>query len=356
MTKNEIIEKLQAARKAYYNSGDVLMTDAEYDLLEDELRKIDPDNEFFNGVGEDSDSGFPKAKHTILMGSQAKANTVEEVRKWLAKQTSDQFLVEPKNDGISLELNYENGKLVSAITRGNGFIGDNVIENAKKMKGVLHTIDASMTCAVRGEVLLFHEDKDEYFPEMKNCRNAASGIFKRLDGAGSEHLTLVTYDIQYVDENKKFEKEIDKIDLLKKLGFEVVEADVLTKPTAEQLMAKMNEFTIDKDFGFDIDGVVVKSNKVDNGDLRNEIRPKTQIAIKPSLKEYKTTLRDIEWSMTNSKLTPVAIFDGVEIDGATCKRASLANVRMLEDLDLDIGCEVIISRRNMIMPHIERRA
>ena len=362
MTIQELEDRILAARKAYYNSEVTIMSDAEYDDLEDELRALDPTNEVLNEIGKDSEDGFPKAKHTILMGSQAKANTVEQVETWLKHFPSSkvEVLVQDKLDGISLELNYTNKNLASAITRGDGYKGDLVTENAKKMDGVPTATEAAFSGAVRGEILLLHSDKEKYFPDMKNCRNAASGIMKHLDGSGCERLTLICYDVQNLDPNDKFETETDKLEFLTANGFNRVQSDYMKldlttdqsrKEAAQMLLDKMTEYTT-REKEFDTDGVVVKMLKVDNEDLRTELRPKSQIAIKPARIWHESVLRDIEWNMVNGTLTPVAVYDEVDMEGALCTRATLNNVRYIEDLKLEIGDKISLIRANMVIPRI----
>lgn len=361
----ELVEVLTRLRDAYYN-GEPEVSDADYDDLEDKLRELDPNNEFFSKVGEDSDDGFPKAKHVLLMGSQDKCNTVEEIvrklKHFFGKKIA--FMIEPKCDGISLEMNYQNGKLVSCITRGDGYVGDDITANASKMQGVPSEIPTTEAVSTRGEILLFHSDKDKYFPDLKNCRNGASGISKNKEGTGCEHLTVVTYDAQYLNEDLSFETEANKLDFLENNGFVHVNTSMLIadcttdagiQKAAEDLMAKMNEFTI-ADREYDTDGVVVKLNVIDENDIRTEIKPKTQWAIKPARVEVETTLIDIEWNMTNGRLVPVAIFEPVILDGATIQRASLVNVAEIERLGLYIGAKIIVSRRNMVIPKVERLA
>lgn len=359
MTEQEIVEKLTAASKAYYNSGNTILSDAEFDDLEDELRKINPESEWFSRIGEDDGSDFPKAKHTMLMGSQSKVNSYEEELKWMKGfNKGDEFTLGQKLDGISLELNYENGKLTQAITRGDGHVGDDITANAKKFQGVQKTLKSDYTGAIRGEILLFHKDKDIYFPEMKNCRNAASGLAKTKNGKGSEHLTFVSYDAQYLDENKVFPSDEAKYQFLEDNGFKVAKWEKFTYTTAEETaskaMALMNVYTTEE-IDYDIDGVVVKLNKINNTDLRTNERPHTQHAIKPSRKEYVSTLKEIKWQMTGSTLCPIAIFEPIEMDGATCSRASLSNLRQLVELDIHPGDKVVVTRRGLILPHVERK-
>lgn len=359
---NEIVETLNKWRDAYYN-GQPVVTDAEFDDLEDKLRELDPENEYFQGIGEDEEDGFPKAKHLILMGSQDKCNTIEEIIKKLNhfKGRKVELLVEPKCDGLSLEMNYLNGKPTAHITRGDGYVGDDITVNASKMMGVPAGIPVPDGIAFRGEIMLLHSDKEKYFPELKNCRNGASGTAKNKEGIGCEHLTVVTYDCQYTDEDKSFGTEADKLEFLTKCGFMRVNADMVvadcTTPegiqkAAEDLMAKMNEFTT-TDREYDTDGVVVKLNVIDEHDLRTNLHPTSQFAIKPSRVEVETTLINIEWNMTNGSLVPVAIFEPVILDGATIQRASLSNVSEIERLGLYIGARIRVSRRNLVIPHVE---
>lgn len=357
----KIVETLKDWRKAYYN-GEPKVSDAEFDDLEDQLRQLDPENEYFDGIGEDDSGNFPKAKHVLLMGSQDKCNTVEDIVKKLKHFAGKKvaLIVEPKCDGLSLELNYKNGKASMHITRGDGYEGDDITVNASKMQGVPATIPITEDVSFRGEILLLHSDKDKYFPELKNCRNGASGTAKNKDGIGCEHLTVITYDCQYLDEDKSFETETNKLDFLTAAGFMRVNADMVIADctsnegilkAANDLMEKMNEFTM-ADREYDTDGVVVKLNIIDENDVRTNLRPASQFAIKPKAIHKQSPLRDIEWTMVNGRLTPVAIFDPIVIDGATIRRATLVNVRYIEELQLEIGDTLDIIRANMVIPRI----
>lgn len=358
----ELQNQLIAAREAYYN-GEPIMRDDEYDAIEDELLQLDPENALLAGIGEDESDGFPKAKHNILMGSQSKCNTVEQISKKLESFSSKgkvAFLVEDKCDGISLEMNYKDGNLVSCITRGNGYIGDDITVNAKKMAGIPHKLKDSFTLSVRGEILLFHDDKDKYFPDLKNCRNSASGIAKNKEGEGCEHLTVVSYDVQG-DSPELFTKETNKVQFLKDNGFNVTNmklllADCTTRESREksanEMYQVMLELSSNEERPYDTDGIVVKTNNVDWDDQRNNLHPTTQWAIKPPAEHRQSKLLDIEWSMKNGTLTPVAVFEPIEIDGATIQRATLNNVRYIENLKIEIGDTLEIIRANLVIPRV----
>ena len=260
----------------------------------------------------------------------------------------------------SIELVYKDGTLISGITRGNGYIGDDVTSNIKKSKGVLASLPNKGTLSIRGEVLLFHNDKDQYFPDLKNCRNSAAGILKNKDGIGCEHLTVVCYDVQSED-NTLFTKETNKVQFLKDNGFNITNmklllADCTTRESREksanEMYQAMLELSSNEERPYDTDGIVVKTNNVDWDDQRNNLHPTTQWAIKPPVERRQSKLLNIEWSMKNGTLTPVAVFEPIEIDGATIQRATLNNVRYIENLKIEVGDILEICRANMVIPRI----
>ncbi len=343
-----IIDKIKEAQNAYYNS-EPIMTDKEFDILWDTAQKEFPDNEIFRKVGEDDSSDFEKMKHLIPMGSQAKCTTKEQLKKFLSSNGTD-YIVEDKCDGISVELIYNKGKFVNAITRGNGTIGDNITSNVSKMKGFPKNVD-NFTGSVRGEILLFKSDKDKYFPDLKNCRNAASGIAKRKDGTNCEYLTIVCYDVR--SNETKFETEDEVISFLKLNNFKTVWSMRLKKANEDKIFEILSE-RFSENVEYDIDGIVIKKNVIDYEDQNTNVRPKTNIALKPAYNTAESKIVDIKWNMSNGTLTPVAVFEPVVIDGARITQASLSNVALMEQMCIEIGKRVLVSRRNMVIPHIEK--
>lgn len=345
-----IIDTIKEAQEAYYNSVPI-MTDAEFDALWDKAKKEYPDADIFKTVGEDHADGFAKAKHFIPMGSQNKANTFEDMQKFFNSVMST-VIAEYKCDGISVELVYKDGKFVQAITRGDGEYGDDITINAAKMKGVPPSIKSNWTGSVRGEIMLLKKDKEKYFPEAKNCRNMASGISKRLDGSDSDKLTVVCYDARSA--NEQFKTELDVLSFLKE-NFIVVNASNNVKWDAETAMKYMEDTFNNLDaIPFDIDGIVFKQMIIDYDDQNTNVRPNTNIALKPYNQEKTTKLIDIEWSMNNGTMTPIAIFEPVNIDGATISRANLSNISQMIEMGIEIGKTIIVTRRNMVIPHVER--
>ena len=350
MKFEELKSKILAAQDAYYN-GEPVMTDAEFDMMWDEAKKLNPEDEIFTSeVGADHTDGFEKAQHTLLMGSQSKANKEDEMNAFLNK-THGPYIGQFKCDGISLELTYRNGKLTQAITRGNGIEGDDITSNVQKMK-VPQTLLKADSVVVRGEILLFRDEKDVYFPEMKNCRNAASGISKHLDGSDCEHLTVVCYDARML-EGENFKTQVELQNYLEEAGFEVAEWKQFDNLTGKECMDYMHQvFDGFDDLAYDIDGIVWKQNEIDLDDLKTNMRPKTQIALKPARIAVETEILDIEWNCVNGTFTPIAIFKPITLQGATIQRASMANVNLMEELDIEIGDKVEVVRAGMIIPKI----
>ena len=349
------LEKLIAKYQASYYNGEGEISDAEFDALWDELKSLDPGNAILQRVGADS-GNFEKIHHVMPMGSQEKAANPEQFLAWAEKHKYDEYLVEYKLDGASLELQYENGWLVRAVTRGDGSIGDDITANAKKMGGVNAGIykDGHLvpfTGGIRGEVIMTHEVHKKYFSDKANCRNAANGLMKRKDGSGSEYLKLIVYDALSTDGKSYFTNEKEKISWLTACGFNVVRL-VICK-NAERVIAYRAKIMEErKDIEYDIDGLVVKENRIDFEDA-SRARPDRQIAFKFSLEEATSVLREVEWSQNGATYTPVAIFDEVELNGTKVQRASLANPDTVRKLGVQIGSHVVVVKRGEIIPKIE---
>lgn len=358
-------EEIRRHQDLYYNQVPEI-SDAEFDALRDELAGLAPDSPVLAAIGADSADGFPKAAHVLPMGSQAKAAGVDEFLTWCAKNPFPEYVVEWKLDGASLELQYEDGRLVRAVTRGDGLIGDDITRNASRMKGVLPALDMPWSGAVRGEVVMSRSTLRDHFPDKANCRNAANGIMKRKDGVGAERLEVICYDAaprglydldggaQALDgpvPEPPFDDELAKIGWLEARGFTVVETACLAEPFA---VVDYRARVIDGRPGldYDIDGLVVKSRRVDAADMRRA-RPERQIAFKFPLEEASTTLLEVEWSESGATYTPVAIVEPVRLAGTTVRRASLSNTNTLRGMGLRKGSRVIIVKRGEIIPRIE---
>ena len=360
----ELGKLLRKYKDAYYNAAP-LVSDAVYDALEDELRTLDPENDVLKSVGSPTAvTSWEKARHAIPMGSLNKAVSEEEFQQWatrceelgkkdkLGTLTDDLFVTE-KLDGLSLAVTYEKGKLSEAITRGDGIIGERITSNARRMKGVPHELAQKVSVTVRGEIILKLSDMKKHFPGAANPRNQASGTSKRFDGEGCQHLTVLFYDIDGPTEDH--EDEVAKFERLANLGLmlpfgkatDLAGAMKIHKEYASTRRAKLD---------YEIDGLVIRANNVHAQHMLGELanRPRAAVAYKFASQAKVTKLVDIVWETGPSgRVSPVAIVDPVVLAGATVRRASLHNAGMIAELDIGVGDEILVSRRNDVIPYVE---
>jgi len=363
------LEKLIQKYQGSYYSGEAEISDAQFDILWDELKSISPDSAVLKKIGKEGDDsfnvdGFPKARHLIPMGSQEKASNPEEFIKWVDKflieddaltekktKLTKKFIVQYKLDGASLELQYEKGKLTRAVTRGDGITGDEITANARRMSGTVEELDISFSGGVRGEVIMTHAVWENKYKSKANCRNAANGIMRRKDGCGCEDLSLIVYDASASGDDNFFKDEIQKIKWLKERGFNTTETKTFS--AACEIIEYRESISKNRDkLPFDIDGLVVKNIDIDMSDLR-KARPEKQIAFKFELETAFSVLREIQWSESGATYTPIGIIDPVRLAGTNVKRANLNNPDSIRAMGLKIGSTVSVVKRGEIIPKIE---
>jgi len=384
---SQLVERMTRARATYYNTpqgssddGSELapldISDAEYDAMEDELRKLLPDHELLKKIGQPvpQSSAWQKVRHEAPMTSLNKAQPVEddgspntdphaEFRAWwkdcvepLPKGARARVAWSDKCDGISLSVKYVGGQQERALTRGDGDIGEDISRNVWMMKGRVETVKGFVG-HMRGEVVLRKTDWQTHFPSYSNPRNAASGIAKRQsDPSGCAHLTVLHY--QMIREGGSVpitHKEIE-FKALAAYGFEVPNWG--TVDTIEEAVAVYDAFVQGRRSGLDyeIDGLVFEVNDLEAAEQLGERnhRPRGTIAYKFPHEKKTTTLRGITWQVGKSgRITPVANFDEVRLAGANIRQASLHNVARVRKLRLYVGCKVLVSRRNDVIPMVE---
>ena len=369
----KLLDKIDDLDEAYYNESKQLVSDAEYDGLKDQLRTASTqfevsgskaDNKLIIrirdaitrvGAPPPKDGKWNKVQHEVPMTSLNKVNLPSELKDWSSKcgvKETQLMLWTEKLDGLSVSLKYENGKLIQGLTRGSGEEGEDITRNVKRIKGVPHYLSGNFTGHIRGEILLFHSDWKTYCPEMSNSRNGASGISKRIDGHQVEHLTVMAYTV----DGKDFDTEEETFEWLKDIGFKVpnygvADLDSINK-RYQEYMDRIRD-TLD----YDIDGLVIRINdRAHQLSLGEEAhRPMGAIAFKFEAPEARTTIRNIVWQVGDTgRITPVAEFDEVELLGANVTRASLHNISNVQTLGVNIGAEVIVSRRNDVIPFVEK--
>jgi len=365
MTIEELARLIQRYQTSYY-TGEAEISDAEFDALWDELKQRQSDHPLLQKIGSDIDESqktsagtFKKAKHIIPMGSQEKAANPAEFEQWASKMSFDEFLVEYKLDGASLELQYENGSFTRAVTRGDGEIGDDITKNVLKMKGLVQILKNTageplkLTGGVRGEVIMSHEVHKTHFKDKANCRNAANGLMKRKDGKGSEHLEIICYDAWFMenDKSRPFSDEEEKLSWLSVCGFSTVPVKIC-RGSSEVIDYRAHVMEIRESLPYDIDGLVIKGRDIDILDAERK-RPEKQIAFKFSLEEAVSIVRSVLWSESGATYTPIAEFDTVELAGTKVQRASLVNPNTIRNLGVKIGSRVVVTKRGEIIPKIE---
>lgn len=364
---DELAELLRKYKDAYYN-GQALVSDASYDALEDELRALDPGHALLQSVGAPVQgvvTEWEKARHAIPMGSLNKAVNEAELRQWAARcdalaaesalpPISGNLLVTEKLDGLSLAVNYEDGVLVEAITRGDGHVGERITPNARRMKGVPARLPERLTVSIRGEIILKLSDMKLGFPGYDAPpRNKAAGTSKRFDGSGCEHLTVMFYDLEGGDAEHATEQE--KYERLVQLGLVV---PPFTVTDLEGVLRIHREYGAKRraELDYEIDGLVVRANDLRGQHLLGELggRPRAAVAYKFASLAKLSRVVAIGWETgPTGRVTPIANVEPVEIGGAIVQNVALHNASNVERLGIGVGDEVLVSRRNDVIPHLE---
>ncbi|MEC7775242.1 MAG: NAD-dependent DNA ligase LigA [Planctomycetota bacterium] len=358
-------KELRRHRQLYYKEQPEI-SDAEFDELVDELEKLAPDSEVLAEVGAPVDldqAGLPTKEHRIPMGSLDKV-TEDKLELWVEK-AGPLFLIQEKYDGISLELEYRDGRLVDAITRGDGFTGEVVTHNAAHFANISGELPVAFTGSVRGEVILRLSAFEEHFrqKDFANPRNTVSGTVRKKHGDRSlnRHFELFFYDVLSVD--REFETEKEKMAYLgEELGLPV--AVSYFDQTMEGLLEIYRLYEGDEEgegkrfeLDYEIDGLVVRSDSIalqqKLGSRQN--KPRYAMAYKFPSSGSATKLLAVDWSLgLGSRITPVARLEPVQIAGVMVSNPTQHKVDANPELDLRIGDTVFVERRGDVIPKVIR--
>lgn len=361
----QLVEQLNKASQAYYNGEAELMSDYEWDskfdqlkLLEDETGIVLPDSPT-NKVSEDSISG-KKEPHEFPALSLAKTKNVADLEKWASNKP---IWISWKLDGLTLVATYDDGKLTKIVTRGDGHIGTNITHLAPAIKGVLPKISEKGHLVIRGEAVISYEDFNNFLLETEsdyaNPRNLASGslTLKDVDEVKLRHIQWIPFTLVYSDQ------EIlswgQRMDYLEKLGFQTVEHQFIENPTSVNIQEKIDEFTqkvTHKKQPFPVDGLVITyddTQYASTGSVTGHHATRAGYAFKWQDEYAETVLDHIEWSCAASTISPVAVFQPVELEGTTVQRASLCNISECERLGIgDAGTKLQVIKANKIIPKV----
>ena len=360
----QLTKLLNEYRDAYYNQSESLVSDYEYDCLFDELQKLEEEtgiilsNSPTQTVGYEVKSQLEKVKHSHPMLSLGKTKSVNDLIKF---SNGKDCIISLKMDGLTVLNTYENGKLIQSETRGDGEEGELITHNAKVFDNLPLQINNTHKFEIEGEAIITKNDFELINSKLseenkyKNPRNLASGSVRQLDNkiAKERHVRFVAWKIPF-----GFTHFIEGFNFAQSIGFEVVPYVTYNSKT-DDINAKIEELkSIAEEKSYPIDGLVITYNNVEYGKSLGFTghHPKHSLAFKFYDEEKTTTLKNIEWTMGKSgTLTPVAVFNDVEIDGTIVNRASLCNITVLkETLGIPyVGQKITVSKRNMIIPKVE---
>ncbi len=372
----ELTKEINYNNKKYYVNDNPDISDYDYDMLMQELNKLEAefpefvsDNSPTRKVGGFALNQFEKVTHTVQMGSLQDVFSFEQVEEFTNRCKSalgnPEFVVEPKIDGLSVSLEYTNGVLTRGSTRGDGFVGEDVTLNLMTIKSIPQTLTKPLPfLEVRGEVYmprkvffdLVEEQEDNDEQPFKNPRNAAAGSLRQKNPAvtAKRKLDIFIFNIQQI-EGIELHSHKESLDFLTELGFNVIPDYI-----------KVNEYNFVKErinwigdnrnsFSFDIDGVVIK---VDDFNQRNALGsttkvPKWAVAYKFPPEEKKTKLVDIEINVGRTgAITPIAIFEPVLLAGTSVGRAVLHNQDFIDEKNISIGDIINVRKAGEIIPEV----
>ena len=375
----ELRKTLEYHAKKYYDEDKPEISDFEYDMMMNELKNLEKEfpelidkESLTQKVGGHVKEGFKQVEHEVPLQSLQDVFSYEELRDFderVRKQLKDngknlKYVVETKIDGLSMAIEYKDGKFVRAATRGNGLIGEDVTNNAKTIKSIPTELTDPVTITVRGEVFIGSKEFEKLNEEREilgqtlfaNARNAAAGSLRQLDSkiTATRPLDIYIFNVQKL-ENNKFNSHYEQLEYLDKLGFNVNPVKILCNNIDEARNAITKIGDDREKLSFGIDGAVIK---VDNLDYRAELgttfkTPRWAIAYKYPPEQKETLLKDIVCQVGRTgAITPMAILDPVKVAGSTISKTTLHNEDFIKEKDLRIGDRVIIQKAGDVIPEV----
>ena len=361
----QLVNELNEASDAYYNGQAERMTDYEWDARFDELKRLEtetgttlPDSPT-QKVSEDSIIG-QKEEHEFAALSLAKTKQTGDLVKWAEGRP---IWVSWKLDGLTLVVTYDNGQLSKVVTRGNGHIGTNITHLAEAISDIPKTIAHKGHTVIRGEAVISYEDFERFLMESgedyANPRNLASGslTLKDVDEVRQRHIRWIPFTLVYTDID--LNSWGDRMAWLDQQGFKTVERQLVEAPSlssVETCLAGFTEKVVSKQNPFPVDGLVIcydDTAYAQTGSVTGHHATRAGLAFKWQDEAADTVLQEIEWSCAASTISPVAIFQPVELEGTTVRRASLCNISECERLGMGgPGTQLSVIKANKIIPKV----
>ena len=372
----ELSELLEKYNYQYYVLDNPDISDYDFDMLMQELKGLEEQfpelilpSSPTQRVGGTALNTFEKVSHSVQMASLQDVFSFEQVenfvRKCYEELTDAEFSIEPKIDGLSVSLEYENGLFTRGSTRGDGFIGENVTANLRTIRSIpLKIENAPEFLEVRGEVYMPREsffslvEQQELNGDQpfKNPRNAAAGSLRQKDPkiTAKRRLDIFIFNVQQV-RGREYETHIQSLDDLKSMGFKVLPSYKICREASE-IKEEIDRIGEERaEFSFDIDGVVIKVNKLSHRDIMGATSktPKWAVAYKYPPEEKETVLLDIEVNVGRTgAITPVAVFDPILLAGTSVSRAVLHNQDFIDEKDIRVGDIIVVRKAGEIIPEV----
>lgn len=372
---DELTAKLKYYSNKYYMEAVSEISDYEYDMLQRELIALEQefpeyahaDSPTVNVGGSFEERLFAPVTHTVKMESLQDAFSFDELEAFdnRIKELSDPiYSVEPKIDGLSVSLEYKNGRFFRGSTRGDGLVGEDVTANLLTIEDIPKTISFLGELEVRGEVYMSHKrflelverQENEGSQPAKNPRNAAAGSLRQKNSkiTAERKLSSFIFNIQRI-EGKKFTSHIDSLEFLKGLGFSVLPFYYRVNGISEATQRITEIGDKRGELPFDIDGAVIKLDSISNREIFGSTAkfPKWAVAYKYPPEEKTTKLLDIEINVGRTgALTPTGVFEPVTLAGTTVSRAVLHNEDFIKEKDICIGDTIIVRKAGDIIPEV----
>ena len=360
----ELVALLNKASEVYYQGKDEIMDNYEYDRLYEELEKLEKDTGMVLAgsptvrVGYEVLSALPKETHPSPMLSLDKTKETDQLVSWLGNKEG---LLSWKMDGLTIVLSYEDGKLVKAVTRGNGQVGEVITNNAKVFKNIPLEIPFKNHLVLRGEAVISYSEFERINQllgeeeQYKNPRNLCSGSVRQLNNeiTAKRNVEFYAFALVEADGMDFGNSQKNKMEFLEGQGFDVVEYKMVNAGNIADTVKWFQDKITSNDFPSD--GLVLIYEDIAYGDSlgRTAKFPRNSIAFKWADETADTKLLGIEWSASRTGLiNPIALFEPVELEGTTVSRASVHNLSIVEQLQLGEGDIIQVYKANMIIPQI----
>ena len=367
----EMIRRLNEASEAYYGGRDEIMSNFEWDALFDELTRLEaetgvvlPDSptQKVNAAAEDNIAGEKEA-HEYPALSLAKTKKVEDLQEWAGDRP---VWLSWKLDGLTLVLTYDGGRLTKILTRGNGSVGTNITFMKEAIKGFPPEVEDRGHLVVRGEATISYPEFEKLNATISdpaeryaNPRNLASGTLgldaKRLEEVRQRNVTFNAFTLVHTDE------EIlswgGRMDYLDRLGFTTVDRELTDAEHLPETVAEWTRRVESGEMQIPVDGLVIAYDDTEyaaTGSVTGHHATRAGLAFKWQDEVAQTTLREVEWSCGATVITPIAIFDPVQLEGTTVSRASLVNISEMERLGIGENgkTEIEVIKSNKIIPKV----